>query len=93
MLERGVGTTKLYNLVVDPECHDEDILTVRAAHVALDEAVARAYGWDDLIDRFDHGHHPTERFGLRWTVKPETQREIEQRLLDLNLARAAAERE
>ncbi len=90
-LKRDVGLTKLYNFVIDQGCQEPDINEVRSAHVALDEAVARAYGWDDLIERFDHGHHPTERFGIRWTVRPETQREIEKRLLELNLARAASE--
>jgi hypothetical protein len=87
----GISLTDLLNLLADPEASSPSIAELRAAIVSLDEAVARVYGWDDLIERFDHGHYPTERFGVRWTVKPETQREIEQRLLELNLERAAAE--
>jgi hypothetical protein len=83
------GLTSLYNRVGDPNCHESTIDELRALQIALDAAAARSYGWDDLIDQFDHGHHATERFGVRWTVAPETQREIERRLLMLNLERAA----
>lgn len=89
----GRSITDFLNEVHDPglsSCSAE-AEEFRRIQLDLDRSIARAYGWDDLIDRFDHGHHPTERFGIRWTVKPETQREIEQRLLELNLKRAADE--
>jgi len=84
---RQEGMTKLYARVLDPNEAVGDALELRQLHVALDEAVADAYGWDDLV--WDHGLHATERFGVRWTAKPETQREIERRLLELNFKRAA----
>lgn len=90
MRAENIGQTAIYNCVIDPQCHDSEVIRIREIHKEIDEAVVCAYGWGDLIERFDHGHHPTERFGVRWTVKPETQREIEQRLLELNLERAAA---
>jgi len=65
-------------------------LTVSEGHRALDVAVAVAYGWVDLdAATLDHGHHATS-FGVRWASTPPMQREIERRLLELNLVRAAA---
>lgn len=88
MLRRDVGLTDLYNLVSEPSNSDGDIAAVRQLHTKLDEVVAAAYGWEDLVPVFDHGHHPTSRFGIRWTVAPASQREIENRLLNLNHERA-----
>jgi hypothetical protein len=85
---RDLGVTGLYNLVFDPGCTDADVVELRDYHAQLDHAVACAYGWDDLVPKLVHGHHPT-RFGERWTVPPDVQREIEDRLLVLNLQRAA----
>jgi hypothetical protein len=86
MLKREIGLTSVYNLVTDPAESSAEIVRLRELHQELDEAVAAAYGWEDLDMAL--GHHPTERFGTRWTVKPETQREIERRLLELNHERA-----
>ncbi len=91
MSARREGVTPIYNLVFDPECHDQEVELLREHHVALDLAVAKAYGWDDLCETFEIGHHDT-RFGLRWVPAPNAQREIEQRLLDLNRERAGVER-
>jgi hypothetical protein len=52
--------------------------------------VCRAYGWDDLIPQLDHGIHPVGR-DTRFTVGPAMQREIVDRLLELNHERYAAE--
>jgi hypothetical protein len=87
---RGAGITNVYNLVNDPTTSADDALELRRLHVRLDAAVARAYDWNDLIDSFDHGCHPTKRFGVRWTVNPQAQRQIIERLLALNLQRAGA---
>ncbi|WP_326643564.1 MULTISPECIES: Eco57I restriction-modification methylase domain-containing protein [unclassified Streptosporangium] len=90
MLARQAGLTATYNLVNDPKCEDEDIVELRRIHRAIDEAVCRAYGWDDLIDKLDHGHHPVAR-ETRYTVGPGVQRELVDRLLELNHARYAEE--
>lgn len=90
MLARQAGLTATYNLVNDPECHDEDIVELRRIHRAIDEAVCRAYGWDDLLDRLEHGHHPVAR-ETRYTIGPYAQREIVDRLLELNHERYAKE--
>ncbi|MFD0856871.1 hypothetical protein ACFQ07_31855 [Actinomadura adrarensis] len=78
------------NLVHDPSCNDADIVELREIHKAIDEAVCRAYGWDDLIPELDHGHHNIGR-EMRYTVGHVMWRELVDRLLDLNHERYAAE--
>lgn len=87
MLRRNLGLTDLYNLVNDESVtSDPDVLRLREIHVALDEAVMRAYGWDDVP--LDHGFH-TYRKMTRWTVSPTARVEILDRLLEENHRRAA----
>jgi len=88
MLDRWEGLTKTYNRVHDPDEHAEDIAELRRLHVELDQAVAVAYGWDDLP--MDHDFHET-RQGIRYTFSPSTRTELLDRLLELNHQRAAAE--
>jgi hypothetical protein len=91
MLRRGLGLTKLYNLVNDPQItniSDPDVARMRAIHVELDEAVMDAYGWSDIP--LDHGFH-TYRQMRRWTVGPAARVEILDRLLEENHRRAATE--
>ncbi len=45
---RGEGLTKTYNRAHDPAERSDDIGRLRELHVALDHAVAVAYGWPDL---------------------------------------------
>lgn len=90
MLARQAGLTATYNLVNSKECNDADIVELREIHQAIDEAVCRVYGWDDLIPQLDHGIHPVGR-DTRFTVGPGVQREIVDRLLELNHERYAAE--
>jgi hypothetical protein len=85
MLERAVGMTDIYNLVTSPDEHAGDVTELRTCHQHLDAAIATAYGWEDLDITL--GLHPTERFGARWTLRPESQREVERRLLELNSER------
>ncbi|WP_433550611.1 Eco57I restriction-modification methylase domain-containing protein [Micromonospora zamorensis] len=92
MLRRGLGLTKLYNLVNDPgiaDGDDADVARLRRIHVELDEAVMAAYGWSDVS--LEHGFH-TYRQMTRWTVTPAARVEILDRLLAENLRRAAAQR-
>jgi hypothetical protein len=91
MLARQAGLTATYNLVNDPGCHDEDIVELRRIHRAIDEAVCRAYQWDDLTAQgLDHGFHKVGR-EIRYTVGPASQREFVDRLLELNHQRYAEE--
>jgi len=76
--------TKVYNQFHDERCHEADVARLRELHVAMDEAVAAAYGWDDL--RLDHGFHPT-RQGVRFTIAEAARREVLARLLMLNHVR------
>ncbi|WP_434740285.1 Eco57I restriction-modification methylase domain-containing protein [Micromonospora sp. SH-82] len=91
MSSRQAGLTATYNLVFDPACRDEDIVELRRIHRDIDEAVCRAYGWDDLVEQgLDHGFHKAGAY-TRYTVGPAAQREILDRLLELNHERYAEE--
>lgn len=93
MLSREAGLTNIYNLIFDPECREEDIEELRLIHKAIDEAVVRAYGWEDRIEKvggLDHGFHKVGR-ETRYTVGPAAQQEILDSLLELNHERYAEE--
>jgi hypothetical protein len=92
-VNRGIGLTSLYNLLHSPDCSDDDIEELRGLHRAIDEATARAYGWDDLLEApggLDHGFHETEQ-GTRYTIGLVVRTEIIDRLRELNRERYAAE--
>ena len=88
MIRTGLGLTKTYNRVHNPDEHDPDIVRTRELHVALNYAVRDAYGWINL--ELDHHHWMTPQ-GMRFTVSPEAKDELLDRLLELNHARYAAE--
>ncbi|MCK9925849.1 hypothetical protein MXD62_01520 [Frankia sp. Mgl5] len=91
MLQRQSGLTKTYNLVFNPGCKDADIVELREIHRTIDEATFRAYGWEDMLERgLDHGFHPAGKY-TRYTIGPWAQREVLDRLLELNHARYAEE--
>ena len=91
MLARQAGLTATYNLVHAQHCTDADIAELREIHRVIDEAVVRAYGWDDLLAAgLDHGFHDT-RQGPRYTIGAAVRQEILDRLLELNHDRYAAE--
>jgi len=91
MQARQAGLTATYNLVHDERCTDVDIAELREIHQAIDEAVVRAYDWDDLLAAgLDHGFHDT-RQGSRYTIGPVVRGEILDRLLEFNHERYAAE--
>jgi len=52
--------------------------------------VVAAYGWDDLIDKLQHGFYTTKQ-GERFTIHPDARAEILARLLALNHERYAEE--
>ncbi|TVZ00015.1 hypothetical protein EAS64_38680 [Trebonia kvetii] len=81
MTSRAWGLTSTYNRIHDPDNHEPAIQELRDIHFAIDEAVMRAYGWDDLDLKI--GHHPT-KIGIRWTVSKETRFELLDRLLEEN---------
>jgi hypothetical protein len=51
MIARDEGLTKTYNRFHDRHETAPDIVRLRELHAAMDAAVLRAYGWDDLVDR------------------------------------------
>ena len=81
MLHRQEGLTKTYNRFNDLSETSEDIQKLRELHVEMDQAVAAAYGWNDLD--MGHGFHETKQ-GLRYTISEPARREVLQRLLKLN---------
>jgi len=70
--------------VHDLDEHGPAVVRLREVHAAIDEAVMRAYGWEDLDLKI--GHHPT-KIGIRWTVGKEARFELLDRLLEENLRR------
>lgn len=84
MLNRGEGLTTTYNRFHNQNETSTDIAELRRLHVAMDQAVAAAYRWNDLD--LDHGFHETKQ-GVRYTVCPHARQEILDRLLELNHAR------
>lgn len=77
-----VGVSRLYGRVYDPVDQTPEVVELRRIHGELDAAVLSAYGWEDLIQ--PTRHYPTDRYGIRWTLPPEQQRSVVQRLVDLN---------
>lgn len=97
MIARNEGLTKTYNRFHDRAERSPDIGRLRALHAAMDLAVLRAYGWEDLADRAapefaeqdaEEGKIAKTRFD--WPL--DFRDEVLARLLALNAERAAAER-
>ena len=69
------------------------LLALRQLHVALDNAVRDTYGWQDLD--LEHGFHEVETLPendrVRYTISPAARREVLERLLAENHARAKFE--
>lgn len=55
MVATDKGMTKTYNRFHDPLDKAADIVELRRLHAMMDDAVLRAYGWDDLADRAHAG--------------------------------------
>ncbi|HEY8031772.1 MAG TPA: DNA methyltransferase [Methylocella sp.] len=94
MIDRNEGLTKTYNRFHAAHESAPDIARLRELHARMDEAVLRAYGWDDLADRAapqfieqeaDEGKTPKTR--LNWPA--EFKDEVLARLLALNAQRHA----
>jgi len=88
MLEQKMGLTSLYNRFHDHTVSCADINSMRELHIDMDNAVAAAYGWNDLA--LDHGFHETKQ-GVRFTISEAARREVLDRLLRLNHERYAEE--
>ncbi|MEG4529767.1 Eco57I restriction-modification methylase domain-containing protein [Microcoleus sp. D2_18a_D3] len=88
MLSRQEGLTKTYNRFHNPDETAADIQQLRELHVEMDNAVAAAYGWQDID--LGHDFHETKQ-GLRYTISETARREVLDRLLLLNHERYAEE--
>lgn len=55
MVATDKGMTKTYNRFHDPYDKAADIVELRRLHAMMDDAVLRAYGWDDLAARAHPG--------------------------------------
>ncbi|MBP8059350.1 MAG: restriction endonuclease [Chloroflexi bacterium] len=81
LLSREEGLTLIYNRFHNPAETATDIVRLRELHVEMDNAIASAYGWSDLV--LGHGFHETPQ-GLRYTLSEPARREVLTRLLHLN---------
>jgi len=81
MQSRQECLTVTYNRFHDCNLRDDQIHTLRALQVDMDEAVAGAYGWTDLD--LGHDFHETKQ-GVRFTISEAARREVLDRLLALN---------
>ncbi|CBN55043.1 MULTISPECIES: Eco57I restriction-modification methylase domain-containing protein [Kamptonema] len=81
MLYRQEGLTKTYNRFHNPDETAADIQQLQELHVEMDNAVAAAYGWQDID--LGHDFHETKQ-GLRYTISETARREVLDRLLLLN---------
>jgi hypothetical protein len=88
MQTRKEGLTKTYNRFHNPEETAADIQQLRSLHIEMDNAVAAAYGWQDID--LGHDFHETKQ-GLRYTISETARREVLDRLLLLNHERYAEE--
>jgi len=79
--QRQEGLTKIYNRFHDQEENSKDIVRLRTLQVEMDQAVATAYGWNDLD--LGHGFHQTKQ-GVRYTLSEPARRAVLARLLALN---------
>lgn len=89
MRDEWIGLTKLYNRFHDPDDRDPRIQELRDLHRQIDEAVAEAYGWDDLD--LDHDFHEVahlpENDRVRFTISEGARLEVLRRLARLNRER------
>lgn len=69
------------------------VTELRRLHVAIDDTIREAYGWQTLD--FQHDFYEVETLPendrVRYTISPDARREVLKRLLALNHERAAAE--
>ena len=97
MVARAEGLTKIYNRFHDTAETAPDVLRLRELHRAMDVAVLRAYGWDDLADRavpefLAEDTEPDHRYQGRLFWSAPFRDVVLARLLELNAQRAAEER-
>ena len=82
----SIGLTQFYNRFHDKADNDSQIEELRNLHREIDQAVARAYGWDDFD--LEHGFHAVpylpENDRVRFTISDRARLEVLRRLSELN---------
>ncbi len=82
----SIGLTQFYNRFHDKSDDDPQIEELRILHREIDQAVARAYGWDDLD--LEHEFHAVpylpENDRVRFTISDRVRLEVLRRLSELN---------
>ena len=99
MIENDEGMTKTYNRFHDPDERDPQIAELRRLHAAMDRAVLRVYGWDDiptdcefLLDyEIDEETWGRKKKPWRYRWPDAVRNDVLARLLALNAERAAGE--
>ena len=83
---KQIGLTDVYNEFHDPGVTDPTVQRLRDNHVAIDQAVLKAYGWDDI--ELGHDFHEMEYLPendrVRFTICLKARKEVLRRLLLLN---------
>lgn len=101
MIARDQGMTPTYNRFHRADDADDDIVVLRTLHAAMDDAVLRAYGWDDLADAaggsgapvfLDEATEDDHKYRKRLFWPAAMRDAVLARLLKLNETRAAEER-
>lgn len=89
MGQHQIGLTEINNRLHRQTDNDTGIVRIREALIALDRAVASAYGWSDL--ELGHDFHAlpflAEGDRVRFTIAEKSRREILDRLSQLNRTR------
>lgn len=80
--DRQLGLTKLYNLMNDPDCYDDDVVELRELQGDMERKIFHLYGWDDLDPSLRF--HPNDRGHVRFTIGPEVRRDVLRRLIAQN---------
>ena len=84
MRERGCGLTGLYNEYHHPSSQDREVAKLRTLQQEVDQAIAIAYGWDDLAIQLEH--RQTNQ-GTRFTLSILLAEKVLARLVTLNRQR------
>ncbi len=97
MSTRNEGLTKTYNRFHNRTETSADIIRLRELHAAMDGAVLRAYGWNDLADRanaeyLDERNEDDHKHQDRFFWPAHFRDEVLARLLELNSQRAEEDR-
>jgi hypothetical protein len=97
MVRRNEGLTKTYNRFHNSVDSTPDLVRLRELHAAMDVAVLRAYGWEDLAERaapqhLDEANEDDQKYQGRYFWPAAFRDEVLARLLALNAERFEQER-